>query len=179
LPATISIVRAGTQVPQESLVEITSRSAYFVDQLDWNELYPQLVLSQTPNLRLGVHERGTFTEIREWQVPGTGTGAGVSANINFNADSNAASPGADTGALPALTTPRREMAAQLVRLARVLEDIQELAISRGPGPEGSFSLVYEYGELRAYGRVGAKSCLPLDVKARFSSAGERATGVDA
>src|SRR5882762_3723604 len=46
----IDIVRAGTQVPQESLVEVTSRSAYFVDQFDWNETYPQLALSQTPAL---------------------------------------------------------------------------------------------------------------------------------
>jgi hypothetical protein len=146
----LNIVRAGTQVPQELLLEVASRSKYFIDQLDWNELYPQLALSKTPGLRLGVHERGTFTEMREMQVDG---------------DDGAGPP-------PALEAQKRETAAQFVRLARVLEDIQELAIARGPGPTGSFSLVCEGGELRAYARKGVRrSCLPPDVRARFSPAG--------
>ena len=148
----LNIVRAGTEVPQESLLEVASRSKYYIDQLDWNELYPQLVLSQTPGLRLGVHERGTFTELRECQVDSDdGAGAGEPAG------------------LPA---QRRETAAQLVRLARVLEDVQELAIARGPGPTGSFSLVCEGGELRVYGRKGVRrSCLPQDVRTRFTRGG--------
>jgi hypothetical protein len=151
----LNIIRAGTQVPQESLLEVTSRSKYFIDQLDWNELYPQLAISQTPGLRLGVHERGTFTEMRECQV-----------------DSE---DGADAGVPPGLPEQRRDTAAQFVRLARVLEDVQELAISRGPGPTGSFSLVCEGGELRAYARKGVRrSCLPPDVRTRFAR-----TGVDA
>jgi hypothetical protein len=144
----IKVIRAGTQVPQDALLEVASRSAYFIDQLDWNEIYPQLALSQTPALRLGVHERGTFTELREWQVDGAG------------ADS-----------LPGIAAQRSKTAGQMVRLARVLEEVQELAIARGPGPEGSFSLVCEGGELRVYARNGAKSCLPPDVMARFSGTG--------
>jgi len=163
-PGLINILHAGTQVPQDALLEVASRSAYFVNQLDWNELYPQLALSQTPALRLGVHERGRFTELREWQVIGAGAGAG------------GASADAGAGAPPDLTAERRETAAQIVRLARVLEDVQELAISRGPGPAGSFSLVCEGGALHVYGRKGARSCLPPDVRARFSSAG---AGADA
>ncbi|KAI0250395.1 hypothetical protein BJV78DRAFT_1376454 [Lactifluus subvellereus] len=145
----INVVRAGTQVPQEALVEVASRSAYFVDQLDWNELYPQLAISQTHEFRLGVHERGTFTQLREWQIdsPGSGSSSGI----------------------PDLTAQRKELAMQMVRLARVLEDVQELAISRGPGPAGSFSLVCVGGKLRAYGRSDKnKTCLPPDVMARFS-----------
>jgi hypothetical protein len=68
----------GTQVPQESLLEVALRSKFFIDQLDWNKLYPQLALSQTPGLRLGVHERGTFTELRQLQVNGN-NGVGASA----------------------------------------------------------------------------------------------------
>jgi hypothetical protein len=148
----LNIVHAGTQVPQESLLEVASRSKYYIDQLDWNELYPQLVLSQTPGLRLGVHERGTFTEMREMQVDGDG--------------------GVGAGPSPALEAQKRETAAQFARLARVLEDVQELAIGRGPGPTHSFSLVCEGGELRAYARKGIRrSCLPPDVRARFSRAG--------
>src|ERR1700761_1385444 len=55
---TINIVHAGAQVPQNALVEMISRSVFYLDRLDWNELPPQLALSQTPSLRMGVHERG-------------------------------------------------------------------------------------------------------------------------
>ncbi|KAF8490623.1 hypothetical protein F5888DRAFT_1097862 [Russula emetica] len=151
----LNIIRAGTQVPQESLLEVASRSIYYIDQLDWNELYPQLAISQTPGLRLGVHERGTFTEMREMQVDGDGSAGGP----------------------PVLEEQKRTTAAQFVRLARVLEDVQELAIARGPGPTGSFSLVCEGGQLRAYARKGVRrSCLPPDVRARFSRAGATAAG---
>ena len=151
----LKILRAGTQVPQESLLEVASRSKYYIDQLDWNELYPQLAISKTPGLRLGVHERGTFTEMRELQVDGDhGVGAARGA-----------------GGPPALEAQKRETAAQLVRLARLLEDVQEIAIGRGPGPMGSFSLVCEGGVLRAYARKSMKrSCLPPDVRDRFSHA---------
>jgi len=152
----INIVRAGTQVPQEALIEVTSRSAYFLEQLDWNELYPQLALSQTQSLHLGVHERGVFTQLNEWQLDGrprTGTGAG-------------------SATAPDISAQRRETAVQIVRLARLLEDVQELAIARGPGAAGSFSLVCENGELCVYARkkdAGAKSCLPPDVLVRFEA----------
>jgi hypothetical protein len=168
-PASVDIIRGGTQVLQDALLELTSRSVYFVDQLDWNDLYPQLVLSQTPAVRLGVHERGTFKELREWQVIG-GADAGTSTSTGTGADADADS-GLGSGSPPDLTAQRRETAAHMVRLARVLEDVQELAISRGPGPAGCFSLVCERGQMHVYGRKDAKSCLPSDVKARFSSAG--------
>lgn len=152
-PPTINIVRAGTQVPQDSLIEVTSRSAYFLDQLDWNELYPQLALSQTPALHLGVHERGVFTKLHKWQVDGE-------------------PPAGTPTTAPDISAQRGETAVQIVRLARLLEEVQELAIARGPGPEGSFSLVCENGELCVYARkkdAGAKSCLPSDVVARFEA----------
>jgi hypothetical protein len=142
---TINVVRAGTQVPQDALIEVTSRSVNYVDQLDWNELYPQLVLSQTPAVRLGVHQRGTFTSLREWQVDGS-------------ADSS----------VPGLSAQRKETTVQIVRLAVVLKRVQQLAVTRGPGPAGSFSLICEGGVLRVYGRNDKKGCLPRDVMARFS-----------
>ena len=156
----INIVRAGTQVPQEALVELISRSVYYVDQLDWNELYPQLALSQTPAVHLGVHERGVFTQLHEWQLDG-----------RPRAGTRTGSATAGTTA-PDISAHRRETSVQIVRLARLLEDVQELAIARGPGAAGSFSLVCENGELCVYARkkdAGAKSCLPLDVLARFEA----------
>jgi hypothetical protein len=173
-PASVDIIHAGTQVPQDALLEVTSRSVNYIDQLDWNELYPQLAISQTATLHLGVHQRGTFEELREWQIIGgadgaRGTGAGAGAGADAGADSDLDPE--DPSSPPDLTAQRRETAAQFVRLARVLEDVQELAISRGPGPAGCFSLVCEGGEMHVYGRKSAKSCLPPETKARFSVAG--------
>ncbi|KAI0246423.1 hypothetical protein BJV78DRAFT_1356176 [Lactifluus subvellereus] len=132
----INVVRAGTQVPQEALVEVASRSAFFVDQLDWNELYPQLAISQ-------IHEFRLDRLSRLWLVV---VGLGHARSH----------------------CECKELAVQMVRLARVLEDVQELAISRGPGPAGSFSLVCVDGKLHAYGRSHNKTCLPPDVMARFA-----------
>src|SRR6266702_1408587 len=164
----INIVRAGTQVPQDALVEVASRSVFYLDQLDWNELYPQLALSQTPALRMGVHERGEFTELREWQLEGPGARVGTGTTHRSGTQR-----GAD---VLDLSMQRRETAVQIVRLARVLQDVQKLAIARGPGPAGSFSRVCEGGKLRVYarkmdgdGKSSPGSCLPPEVVARFEA----------
>jgi hypothetical protein len=176
----IDIVHAGKQVPQDALVELISRSKYYLDQLDWNELYPQMALSQTPMLRLGVHERGEFTELREWQLGGPG--AQVDAGVRRRSGTL---KGAD---VLDLSVQRQETAVQFIRLAKVLEDVQKIAIARGPGPAGSFSLVCEDGELRVYalkkvgdgdggGKSLSESCLPPEVVARFETHTDR--GLDA
>jgi hypothetical protein len=168
----INIVRAGTQVPQATLVEIISRSMFYLGQVDWNELYPQLALSQTPSLRMGVHERGEFTELREWRLDGPGVK--VDAGTTGRRQSWA-QKGAD---LVDLSAQRQETAVQIVRLAKVLQDVQKLAIARGPGSAGSFSLVCENGKLRVYarkrggdgnGKTLSGSCLPSEVVARFET----------
>ncbi|KAH9060204.1 hypothetical protein EDB87DRAFT_1831622 [Lactarius vividus] len=167
---TINIVRAGTQVPQDALVEVVSRSVYYLDQLDWNELYSQLALSQTPVLRMGVHERGEFKELREWQLegPGTRVATGTTRQAGTQKGAN----------VQDLSAQRRETAVQIVRLARLLQDVQKLAIARGPGPAGGFSLVCEGGKLHVYARKMdeggdgtslAGSCLPPEVVARFET----------
>ena len=58
-------------------------------------------------------------ELHKWQVICAGAAAG------------GASADAGAGAPPDLTAECRKMAAQIVRLTHVLEDVQELAISRG------------------------------------------------
>ena len=108
----INIVRAGTQVPQDALVEMTSRSKFYLNQVDWNELYPQLALSQTPSLRMGLHERGEFTELREWQLDGHG--AQVDAGMVGRRQS-CAQKGVD---VTDLSLQRQGTAVQIVRLAR-------------------------------------------------------------
>jgi hypothetical protein len=163
----INIVRAGTQVTQDALVEVASRSVNYLDRLDWNELYSQMTLSQTPALRLGVHEQAEFTEIREWQLEGPGARVDTGTTRRRGSTQR----GAD---ILDLSVERREAAVQIVRLAKVLQDVQKLAIARGPGPAGSFSLVCENGKLRVYahkrdgdGKSMTGSCLPPEVVARF------------
>jgi hypothetical protein len=174
----INIVRAGTQVPQDTLVEMISRSVFYLDQVDWNELYPQLALAQTPSLRLGVHQHGEFIELREWKLDGhdAQVDAGTPRHPSW------AQRGAD---VLDLSAQRQETAVQVVRLAKVLEVVQKYAIARGSGPAGSFSLVCENGKLRAYARkkVGdgedgdgkslSGSCLPPEMVARFKTCIDR------
>jgi hypothetical protein len=119
---------------------------------------------------MGVHARGEFTELREWQLDGHG--AQVNAGTTGRRKSWA-QKGAD---VVDLSVQRQETAVQIVRLAKVLQDVQKLAIARGPGPAGSFSLVCENGKLRVYarkrdgngnGKTLSGSCLPSEVVARF------------
>jgi hypothetical protein len=76
------------------------------------------------------------------------------------------------------------MAVQIVCLAKVLQDVQKLAIARGLGPAGSFSLMCENGKLRVYARKRdgdwktlsgscLGSCLPSEVAARFDTRTDR------
>lgn len=67
-PATtpdIIIVHGGYQVPQGSIMELTTRSERNAQNMEWNEYYPQLFLSQTAQHVLGVHQKGTFSRIEE------------------------------------------------------------------------------------------------------------------
>ncbi|KAG1725886.1 uncharacterized protein EDB91DRAFT_80558 [Suillus paluster] len=48
-----------TIVPQASLIELKTRAAH--RELDWEEVYPQLYLSQTAFLYIAKHERGNLT----------------------------------------------------------------------------------------------------------------------
>jgi len=172
----INIIRAGTQVPQDFLIEMISRSRFYLDQLDWNELYPQLALSQTPSLRMGVHVRGEFTDVREWRLDGPG------AQVDAGTTGRRRSWAQKRADLQDPSVQRQETAVHIVRLAKVLQDVQKLAIARGPGPAGSFSLVCEDGKLRVYerkmdedgdGKTLSESCLPPEVAARFESRMDR------
>ncbi|KAH9020496.1 hypothetical protein EDB85DRAFT_2278742 [Lactarius pseudohatsudake] len=140
-------------VAQQASTSTTTTVSPVIDILDWNELYPQMALSQTPTLRLGVHERGEFTELREWQLEGAGARVGTETTRQSGTQR-----GAD-------------------RLAKLLQDVQKVAIARGPGPTGGFSLVCENGKLCVYarkmdgddGKNLSGSCLPPEVAARFDT----------
>ena len=61
--ATITIIHGGTQVPQSSVLEISTRSTKGAQRHNWEETYTQLFLSQTPLHCLAIHERGQFKSV--------------------------------------------------------------------------------------------------------------------
>jgi hypothetical protein len=64
----LKILRAGTQVPQSGLIEMTTRSEISAAQFDWADAYPQLYLSQTPHHYLAVHRSGTFFKVTKREI---------------------------------------------------------------------------------------------------------------
>jgi len=66
--ADLNIFRAGTQAPQSSLLELTTRSEISAANFDWGDAYPQLYFSQTPHHYLAVHRSGTFFSIAKRMI---------------------------------------------------------------------------------------------------------------
>lgn len=64
----LEISRAGSQVPQSNLIEMTTRSEVSAANFDWGEAYPQLYLSQTPHHYLAVHRTGTFFKVTKRKI---------------------------------------------------------------------------------------------------------------
>ena len=60
----LHVIRAGIEVPQGALVKIKTRSKRNIQNLDWDAIYPQLYIGQTPTLKIGVHQRGRFEEVQ-------------------------------------------------------------------------------------------------------------------
>ncbi|KAF8498004.1 hypothetical protein JB92DRAFT_2985577 [Gautieria morchelliformis] len=63
--ASLSLLTRGTLVPQSDLLELKTRSIRSVHEFDWEDTYSQLLLSQTPNIFLCVHQRGEFVEVKK------------------------------------------------------------------------------------------------------------------
>ena len=64
----LKIIRAGAQVPQSSLFEMTTRSEISAANFDWGDAFPQLYLPQTPNHYLAVHRTGRFSSIAKRKI---------------------------------------------------------------------------------------------------------------
>ncbi|KIY52482.1 hypothetical protein FISHEDRAFT_69901 [Fistulina hepatica ATCC 64428] len=136
----IKIRRAGTQVPQEALAELTTRSEKSINlnQFDWKETYPQLFLSQTPHHYLGIHRFGTFVRI-------------VHRNIR--------SPD------QALQDAARQLKPNFSKLHAVLNKIAQLVVDNGS--DGRLSLVCHEGQLKVFKRTRADGLLPREVLKMF------------
>lgn len=66
--ADLKIFRAGAQVSQSDLLEMTTRSEISAANFDWGDAYPQLYFSQTPHHYLAVHRSGTFFSIAKRKI---------------------------------------------------------------------------------------------------------------
>lgn len=68
-PSTISdglkVIRGGSEIAQEDIAELTTRSERNAANYDWTETFPQLYLSQTSHLYLAVHNRGRFLRVEK------------------------------------------------------------------------------------------------------------------
>ncbi|TFY75224.1 hypothetical protein EWM64_g8788 [Hericium alpestre] len=61
-PPGLQIIRAGSEVPHRSVIELKTSSK---KHIRWSDIFPQLYLSQTPWFYVGFHEKGTFTEVQK------------------------------------------------------------------------------------------------------------------
>ncbi|KAF8073568.1 hypothetical protein FPV67DRAFT_1478431 [Lyophyllum atratum] len=133
----VTIIPAGSVVPQATIVELTTRSVRNASSFSWEESYPQLFLSQTPHHFLAVHERGQFIEVNKRKLE--------SAELKKVA--------ADS------------IQADLGKLRLVLDVIRNLAIKYGE--RGRLTLLCQDGELKVYERTSQASCLPDDILQQF------------
>ncbi|KAI0693837.1 hypothetical protein C8T65DRAFT_585445 [Cerioporus squamosus] len=135
----IAVIRAGTQVPQSSIVELTTRSEKYIDEFSWAEQYPQLLLSYTPHLFLAAHNRGTFERMIEHKL-----GSDELRNIENNA----------------------RIQRSFRQLAAALRAIQELV--KDHGQRGRLTLVCQQdGSLKVYQRTSQQGLLPDTELERF------------
>ncbi|KAI0671204.1 hypothetical protein C8Q78DRAFT_1131581 [Trametes maxima] len=137
-PSSVSVIRAGTQVPQDAIVELVTRAERFVHQFDWAEKYPQLLLSYTPHLFLGIHNRGLFDHVEKYSL-----GGAELQHVETDPDIQAA----------------------FRQLVSVLRTIQNLV--KEHGKRGRLTLVCQNGVLRVYERTTDAGVLPDSELARF------------
>lgn len=62
----INVVRAGQTVAQKDLIKLKTKSS--VTPYPWITAYPQILLGQTPTLKVGIQTRGTFETVLSRQL---------------------------------------------------------------------------------------------------------------
>ncbi|TFY75226.1 hypothetical protein EWM64_g8786 [Hericium alpestre] len=97
----LRVVRGGSEVPQESVVELMTRSTISM-QLDVSIIIPPVYLSQASHLHIGIHTQGQFSRIHR---------------ISTTHKSDSISAG------------EKQMNGDFEKLGMVLKNIQEIAIA--------------------------------------------------
>jgi len=136
----LNIITEGTLVPQSSLVELKTRGLKFVDSFNWNDTYPQLLLSQTPRMFLCLHEYGTFKEVREKTLGELETGEVA-----------------------------RKATDGLRKLKRILKEIREIVLGEGEGAMLSLVCKKQGKEIVFYKREGTGASLPKEMLEKFGT----------
>ncbi|KAI0888620.1 uncharacterized protein GGS22DRAFT_151983 [Annulohypoxylon maeteangense] len=68
VPDSIAVEAAGVAVPQNSIIEIKTRSQRQGQEIEMNEHYPRLWLRQIPNFIVAYHIKGSFEDVQNKNV---------------------------------------------------------------------------------------------------------------
>ncbi|KAI5121356.1 hypothetical protein M0805_000664 [Coniferiporia weirii] len=135
----IDIIPAGVLAPQSKLVEMTTRSVRSMEEgFDWQDFFPQLFLSQTPNSFIGIHERGQFRRIEAGTLGDT-----------------------------ILSKQRRTQQAAFDRFRVLLEDVRQIAVNAGKDARLSLIYRVETKKLEVFERDSDAGSLPDSWMGRF------------
>ena len=144
--------------PQSSTIELKTRSARSYESFDWPHTLPQLFLSQTPYLYIGIHRQGTFEQLVKFNIP-----------ISLRSDADGKATGdaiqADSAVQHALDNARQAVKNLGLLLQRLRDVALEQAQARSENP--GMGLLCESGKLFLHSRsLGDK--LPLQVAEAFN-----------
>lgn len=143
----VTVVPSGTAlVKQKDLIELVTRSTRSRENFEWSDVYPQLYLSNTPTLLLGVHDAGTFSRVEKF--------------------------GTDDVTNEEIRRSKENTQAGMNKVAAVLNAIRDAVLpltdadASGDRRDRLLSLIYRDGELKLYERKGDKK-LPAELLKAF------------
>lgn len=137
---TLHIQKVGSIVSQNNIIELgtISHRRMVGGEIEWEEKFLQMRLSQTPHHYMGVHQHGRFVELQK---------SALSVSPQF--------------------TSAEKTCKQAVRQLRLLLDtIRKVVIQHGA--KGRLTLVCQQGKLEVYNRVSDKDCIPREFLSKFS-----------
>ncbi|KAF8342992.1 uncharacterized protein EI90DRAFT_3030988 [Cantharellus anzutake] len=144
--------------PQSSTIEIKSRTTRSYETFDWPHTLPQLFLSQTPYLYIGIHRQGYFERVVKHSMP---------ISLRWDAKGKAAGDviRADADMQKALDSAKHA----LKDLGRLLERLREIALEYARTQSEGFRMVLlcESGKLSLY-RRSSEDKLPREVYDAFN-----------
>ncbi|PCH34642.1 hypothetical protein WOLCODRAFT_78910, partial [Wolfiporia cocos MD-104 SS10] len=134
----LDVIRGGSRVPQDSIIEYKTRSVCSKGQLPnlCEDFYAQLFLSQTPHFYVAFHQHGRFETV-------------IKRQLND----------------PEMKQIQDKLNNDFKMLREILVVIQRRVIEHGQ--RGRLSLVQQNGQLHVHERDSLESCLPEDLLKRF------------
>ena len=138
IPGVLTIVPAGSLLPQSSIIELATRSIRFADRTSNEGVFFQLFLTQTPSHLVAIHQSGTFEKVMRQELDSSEfTGIAEMNGIQKN----------------------------IAQFVELLKEIQSLV--KEHGRTGRLSLVCEKGKLELFGLDGEEGSLAAKDLERF------------